>query len=127
MIRTRINLHVMHLDENGATVYTPLHIGFFPRLIVPSIVKELNAIGIAFHSDVPRQKGRVHVAVADMTCDNPEESEVKSLDYEPPRARHNPDMKGIIRRLLACAELSQDDLEDGTLALIDEAAKAIEG
>lgn len=89
--KVRINLHVYALDNDSTLVYWPLHIGFFPESIVPSVVDSLNARGIAFHSDIKYQTGLVEV----VTCNlNPldgmptdTESVVRSLEYGPPRDR----------------------------------------
>jgi hypothetical protein len=92
MPSTRINLHVHALNGDSAAVVHVLHIGFFPTRIASQVAAHLNARGIAFNSDVPRQSGMVDVVTCVMRLGgtlDPHGPEVvtASLDYEPPRAR----------------------------------------
>ena len=66
MNKTRINLHVFHTDSDGHCVYSPLHVGFFPASIAARVVAAVDCRGLAFHSDVPNQIGRVDVVTCDM-------------------------------------------------------------
>lgn len=92
MPSTRINLRVHALSKDNPNVYHVLHIGFFPIRIANQVAAHLNARGIAFHSDVPRQSGKVDIVTCVMRLGgtlDPHGPEVvaASLDYEPPRAR----------------------------------------
>lgn len=87
MKHTRLTLYVYTTDAAGKLLYWTQHIGFFPQSMIDSIAEHVNARGIAFHSDVANQTGRVDVVTCPYPYANDTDRTVRIDEYEPPRLR----------------------------------------
>lgn len=64
--KTRVDLHVYARDRDGKTVVHVIHLGYFTTGVTAAISDGLNMKGLASGSNVPRQLGRVQMAVTIM-------------------------------------------------------------
>lgn len=80
---TRVNLHV-YTTQDDQLFYHVLHIGFFPPAATRAIVDRLNARGIAFHSGLANQIGRVDIVTCFMGPKNNPDVVARAERYGPP-------------------------------------------
>jgi hypothetical protein len=122
----RVNLHVYAKDADGKTVFHVRHIGFFSAHVASTVVKQIDAAHLAFHSGIPNQTGHVDVMTYNMAIqpiDPQFETTVRSVTYGPPE---QPTAASALRELLKCAELNQDMLEPETVETIEAAELVLE-
>jgi hypothetical protein len=85
--KTRVNLLIWANDENEKVVCHTHHIGFFDAAVVPWMVDGLDIRGLAYHSDVPGQIGKVTLVRALMIGDTGEDRGLRWESHEPPHGR----------------------------------------
>jgi hypothetical protein len=61
--KTRVNLHVYACAGNGKTIIHVIHLGYFTTGATAALSDGLDMRGLAGGSNVPRQLGRVQMAV----------------------------------------------------------------
>jgi hypothetical protein len=87
--KIRVNLHVFARDGDGEgrAVYNVVHVGFFPRGVVASVVENIAAAGLAYHAGGRGQIGHAEVVTYDMALESHDlasEVIVRRVDYGPP-------------------------------------------